>query len=101
MLKMHFAPLRAVFNRRHLISAVLLLSVVLSGVAVSYVAYENRKLHNQLQRVLERQNQAQVEWGRLLLEESTLTAPARVERLARDKLGMEVPSPVSVKMVVQ
>ena len=78
-----------------------MLLVLLSGFGVSYSAYENRRLHNQLQQELEKRNRAQVEWGRLLLEHSTLISPGRVERIAREELNMEVPSPGQINMVVQ
>ena len=98
---MNVQPLLALCNKKSLFAGGLLLLVVVSGLAVSYAAYENRRLHNQLQQVLENRNRAQVEWGRLLLEHSTLTSPGRVERLARDKLDMEVPKPENIEMVVQ
>lgn len=95
----NYQPLVVIFNRKNFIIGVLLFAVVMSGVAVNYTSYESRSLHNTLQRILEGQNRAQVEWGRLLLEESTLTTPARVESLARDKLNMDVPN--HVEMVAQ
>ena len=79
---------------------VLLLLVVLSGLSVGYVSYENRLLHNQIQQELENRNSAQVEWGKLLLEHSTLTAPGKIEQVAREKLGMDVPKNSQIEMVL-
>ncbi|WP_067514680.1 cell division protein FtsL [Endozoicomonas ascidiicola] len=79
---------------------VLLLLVVISGLAVGYVSYENRRLHNRMQQEFDNKNNAQIEWGRLLLEHSTLTAPARVEKIARSKLGMDVPANHQIEMVL-
>jgi len=77
------------------------MAIIISGLVVSYVAYESRRLHNELQQVLEEKNKAQVDWGRLLLEHSTLTSPVRVERLAREELDMIVPGPSTIEMVMQ
>ncbi|WP_419835641.1 cell division protein FtsL [Endozoicomonas atrinae] len=78
----------------------LLLLVVLSGLSVGYVSYENRLLHNQIQQELENRNSAQVEWGKLLLEHSTLTSPGKIEKVAREKLGMDVPKTSQIEMVL-
>lgn len=78
----------------------LLLLVVLSGLSVGYVSYENRRLHNRIQQELENRNSAQVEWGKLLLEHSTLTSPGRVEKVAREKLDMDVPKTSQIEMVL-
>ncbi|WP_422134525.1 cell division protein FtsL [Endozoicomonas sp. ALD040] len=93
-------PLQALFRKSGLVSVMLLACVLVSGVAVSFVKHENRLLHNELQQAFEQRNKAQVEWGKLLLEHSSLTSPGRVERIARDELNMEVPDAGSIKMVM-
>ena len=40
-----------------------------------------------------------VEWGKLQLEQSTWATRGRVERLARNKLQMTIPSPDNVVIV--
>ncbi|MGI9275921.1 MAG: cell division protein FtsL [Endozoicomonas sp.] len=92
-------PLKALFDAGNLPVALLILVVLVSGVAVTYAGHENRRLHNELQRELGKKNEAQVEWGKLLLEYSTLTAPARVEKIARDQLNMEVPVSRRIEVV--
>lgn len=82
------------------LTLVLLVLVVLSGLSVGYVSYENRRLHNRIQQELENRNSAQVEWGKLLLEHSTLTSPGRIEKVAREKLGMDVPKTDQIEMVL-
>lgn len=86
--------------RSYGVTVFLLVLVVLSGLSVSYVSYENRRLHNRIQQELENRNSAQVEWGKLLLEHSTLTAPARIETIAREKLDMDVPKAEQIEMVL-
>lgn len=78
----------------------LMLLVVFSGLAVGYVSYENRRLHNKIQAVAHERNAAQVEWGKLLLEHSTLTSPARIETIAHEKMNMVVPDPKHVEVVL-
>lgn len=97
---MGISPLQALWNRKNLWAGLLLIAVVVSALAVSYSAYESRRLHNQLQQALEQRNRAQVEWGRLLLESSTLTSPGRIEQLARDKLNMATPQTSQIEMVM-
>ncbi|WP_252179343.1 cell division protein FtsL [Endozoicomonas sp. 4G] len=92
-------PLLALFQKSNLVTALLLVSVLVSGIAVSFVGHENRRLHNELQQAFEHRNMAQVEWGKLLLEQSSLTNPVRVEKMARDELDMEVPEAGRIKMV--
>lgn len=92
------AQLKDLFLRSY-VTLFLLLLVVFSGLSVGYVSYENRRLHNNIQQELENRNSAQVEWGKLLLEHSTLTAPGRIEKLARERLGMEVPGSGRIERV--
>ena len=93
-------PLKALLVFANLPVFGLLLLVVGSGFSVSFVSYENRRLHNAMQQEQENRNNAQVEWGQLLLEHSTLTSPGYIEKLARDKLGMEVPQAKNIEMVL-
>ncbi len=97
---MDLTPLKALVAINNLMAGLLLLLVMLSGFSVSYVAYENRRLYNSLQQELENRNNAQGEWARLLLEHSTLTAPGRVERIARERLNMDVPGSERIEMVL-
>lgn len=92
-------PLLALFDRSNALAGGLLLLVLFSGVAVSYVGHENRRLHNVLQQEQENLNAAQVEWGKLLLEHGMLTSPGRIESLARGELGMDVPDSGRIEVV--
>ena len=94
------APLKALFSRGNLLVAGLLLLVVLSGLSVSYVSFQNRRLLGNIQQAQENRNRAQVEWGKLLLEHSTLTTPAYVEQMARENLDMEVPESGRIELVL-
>ncbi|KEQ13903.1 hypothetical protein GZ77_16770 [Endozoicomonas montiporae] len=87
------------FNRTNALVAGLLLLVLASGVAVSFVGHENRRLHNVLQQEQENLNTAQIKWGKLLLEHGMLTSPGRIESLARGELGMNVPDSGRIEVV--
>ncbi|ADJ27190.1 cell division protein FtsL [Nitrosococcus watsonii] len=84
---------------RWLLVAVLSALIVASGVAVVYVKHENRRLFMELQGFYKVRDQLDEEWGRLLLEQSTLARQGRVERLARERLGMVVPDSSEVVII--
>lgn len=84
---------------RWLLVVVLSALVVGSGVTVVYAKYENRKLFMELQSFYKVRDQLDEEWGRLLLEQSTLARQGRVERLARERLGMVAPDPSEVVII--
>ncbi|NIR28611.1 MAG: cell division protein FtsL [Gammaproteobacteria bacterium] len=72
--------------------AVLAAAVFVSALAVVYVKHRGRVLFVQLQ-TLERERDAmQVERGQLQLEESTWATHDRIERVARERLGLVIPS---------
>ena len=70
-----------------------------SALGVVYSSYEARRLIAQHQQLLNDKNAMQVEWGQLLLEQSTWGSYNRVEQLAGTKLKMRVPSPNEIVMV--
>ncbi|MDE1462783.1 cell division protein FtsL [Spartinivicinus poritis] len=76
----------------------LFLLVVISALAVVYVSHLNRQQFNLLQAELTLQSEAQVKWGQLLLQHSTLTTPSRLDKIATGKLAMHIPS--SEEMVI-
>lgn len=77
----------------------LFICMLISAMAVTYVAHWNRQLLNELYQQLNTRDKAQAEWGRLVLEQSTWTAHSRIEQLATEQLGMQVPSALDVKLV--
>ena len=92
-------PLKILFQKFNFLEVILLFCVLASGIAVSYVGHENRRLHNTFQQELEERNTIQVEWGQLLLEQSTLTVPGRIEKIAKEKLNMEVPDESKIEVM--
>ena len=89
----------ALFSPRMGVTLLLLTSVLVSGVAVIYTTFQNRYLLNELQQLKSQNNELQVQWGQLLIEQSTFSLESRIERKASDELAMEVPSISEIVMV--
>ncbi len=66
--------------------------------ALSVVSANNRarKLVAEYEREQTRMRELDVEWGQLQLEQSTWANHARIEKIARQKLGMRVPTPAQI-----
>jgi cell division protein FtsL len=66
----------------------LVFSVTLSAVSVVYTKYQTRVHFGDLQNLRAQRDALDVEWNRLRLEEAALSTHVRIERKARDQLGM-------------
>ena len=51
-----------------------------------------RHLFSELQILQQERDGLEVEWGQLLLEQSTWATPSRVQRFAKEELSMAMPS---------
>lgn len=71
----------------------LLLLAVLCALGTVSSNHRARKLVTEYEREQNRMRELDVEWGQLQLEQSTWANHARIEQIARDKLGMQVPPP--------
>ncbi len=69
---------------------ILFLASVFTGVSIVYSKHSMRKAFFELQVLQNKFDDLQIEWGRLQLEQSTWAAHGRVERLAREKLEMDL-----------
>ena len=77
----------------------LVMLVVASSLGVVASQHQARKLYTAVEREQQRSRQLEVEWGQLQLEQSTWAAHARVEKLARERLGMRPPVQGQVMLV--
>ena len=77
----------------------LLVSLLVSGLMVVKTTHENRFTFNELQVLREEANQLDVEWGQLLLEQSTFGLDGRIEQKATRELQMRVPRISDIVMV--
>ncbi|MDP2811088.1 MAG: cell division protein FtsL [Rhodocyclaceae bacterium] len=71
----------------------LLLIAVVCAAATVASNHRARKLFVELEKEQNRMQALEVEWGQLQLEQSTWAAHTRVEKIAREKLGMKPPVP--------
>ena len=76
---------------RSVLMYILLTSLLASGVMIVKTTHENRLALNELQLLREEANQLDVEWGQLLLEQSTFGLDGRIEDKASRELQMQVP----------
>ena len=79
----------------------LIVLLIVSAFAVVYLKDLNRRLFIQYQEMSRINQQAQVEWGKLLLEQSTWTAQAHVQQIAISHLHMLAPSPKDIVLVTR
>lgn len=66
--------------------------LILSAFAVVYLKDLNRRTYIQYQDMAHANQQAQVDWGKLLLEQSTWAAQANVQQVASERLHMYAPN---------
>ncbi len=81
---------------RWLLFTLLLGSLLVSAIGVVMLRHESRQLFSTLQRAQAERDQAQVEWSRLQLEQAWLAEAGRIEREAREQLGMDRPPRVGI-----
>ena len=79
--------------------AVLWIAVLVSALGVVYGKQEARNRFNELQKLTDRRDDLDIEWGQLQLEQSTWATHGRVERIAHDDLGMVTPQPSELRIV--
>jgi cell division protein FtsL len=75
--------------------------VMISAVGVVLSKHYSRKLFVELQALETKRDELTVEWGRLQLEQSTWATHGRIEKLARERLRMDIPTPNSTIIIQQ
>ncbi len=88
-----------VFLKNAVVTGILLLLVLLSAVGVVYSSHLSRQLFSEQAILLEKNDQLQLEWAQLLLEQSAWSSPTRVETVARDQLGMVMPEAAQIELI--
>ena len=79
------------------LDAVLALVVVACALAVIQAQHRSRTYFVELERLKKEAHGLDEQWGQLKLEQSTWANPARVDLLARTRLGLVAPSPDRVR----
>lgn len=78
-------------------TAVLLLLVIASAVAVVYCQHRSRRLFDEMTREGSYLRSLETERQKLQLEMHTLAEPSRVEQLARGRMEMHLPAPEDIR----
>lgn len=86
-------------NRPSLLLGLLALAVMGSAVAVVEVKHQSRSLFLTLESLRDSRDELNTAWSRLRLEQGALAMHSRVERIARDSLGLRQPSPEATTML--
>jgi cell division protein FtsL len=81
------------------VNALLLTVVVMCSWSVVTSQYVSRMLYSDLQKEQKSQQQLDVEYGQLMLEQGTWGAHAVIEKAAETRLGMHTPDPRVVQVV--
>ncbi|WP_297375448.1 cell division protein FtsL [Acidiferrobacter sp.] len=76
------------------ITALILSALALVDVRNRYLLLFGREEH-----LIEQKDALHVEWGRLLLEQGTLAAHRRIDRIARRRLNMTMPDPRRIVLI--
>ena len=77
------------------LNLILLLAVVLCAMAVVTSQHHARKLFQALEAEQDKARQLDIEYGQLQIEMSTWATHPRVEKIARERLRMVAPPPLS------
>jgi cell division protein FtsL len=73
--------------------------LVACGISLVTSRHQSRKLFVELERAQGEARAYEVEFGQLQLEQSTWATPARVEKIARASLGMDLPGAARTEIV--
>lgn len=73
-----------------------IMMVLISALSVVYVKHKSRILFSELRYLQKKQDEAVIHWGRLQLQNSTLTTHSNVETQARKALKMRLPETVQL-----
>ncbi|RKZ37406.1 MAG: cell division protein FtsL [Gammaproteobacteria bacterium] len=79
--------------------ALLICAVFVSAVQIVLVRHKNRMLFIELQILQQQRDALNVSYGRLQLEQSTLTQHNRIENIAREQLDMIIPTPDNIIII--
>jgi cell division protein FtsL len=98
MISLHMqGPFTEILRTKYAATVLLLgLLVIMQALGVIYTKQSKRLQHGKLQSLYAARDALHVEWNKLLLEQGTWQAESRVERIAREQLGMVTPEKTNV-----
>ena len=77
----------------------LLALLVVCSLSLVTSRYQARKLFVDLEREQAQSRAYDVEYGQLQIEQSTWAMPARIEKISREQLRMQLPAPARLRIV--
>ena len=81
------------------LNLMLLCALIVCALSLVTSRHDARRLFVELEREQARARQLETEYGQLQLEQSTWGMPARVEKIARENLRMQLPPAARVEIV--
>lgn len=78
------------------IVAVLVLASLVSAIGVVHARYRHRQLFIELSRLEKTRDALNIEFSRLQLEQATWAESNRIDKVARERLGMKTPEPADI-----
>ena len=82
-----------------LIATLLFVAVLATAIGLVYSKHQTRKLFVELQQLNKEVVSLNTEWGQLQLEQSAWSDHGRIERIARERLGMVNPDATQVAFI--
>lgn len=86
-------------NLRASLFFVIFVATIASAIGVVQVRHEGRQRYSELRSLLAERDELNVEYGRMQLEQATWAEMSRVERMAREELGLVPPDPKAITVV--
>ena len=94
------ASLKAQISLRELVITLMLtLMVMMSAIGVVHSSHLSRQLFAEQSILLDKNDQLQLEWAQLLLEQSAWSSPDRLENIATKQLEMRIPETEDIQLV--
>ena len=81
------------------VNLVLLCALIACALSLVTSRHQARRVFVELERAQAEARGYETEYGQLQLEQSTWGMPARVEKIAREQLRMQLPSPARTEIV--
>lgn len=81
------------------LNVALLAVLVVCALSLVTSRHQARKLFVDLEREQAQTRAYDIEYGQLQIEQSTWAMPARIEKIARERLRMRLPGPASVEVI--
>lgn len=95
-----FMNLRSQLSLKGLVITLMLsLMVMMSAIGVVQSSHLSRQLFAEQALLMDRNDQLQLEWAQLLLEQSAWSSPNRLEGIAIGELNMHVPDADAISLI--